>query len=70
VKSRIAPHQVNLKEDYSKIQELALQQKKMQQVEKWVEQKVPTYYLNIDPEYRSCGNLNKWYNMSAAAANK
>jgi peptidyl-prolyl cis-trans isomerase SurA len=70
VKSRIAPHQVNLKEDYSKIQELALQQKKMLQVEKWVEQKVPTYYLNIDPEYRSCGNLNKWYNMSAAAANK
>lgn len=70
VKSRVAPHQVNLKDDYAKIQELALQQKRMMQVEKWVEQKVPTYYLNIDPEYRTCGNLKKWYELSTAAASK
>lgn len=70
VKSRVAPHQVNLKDDYAKIQELALQQKRMMQVEKWVEQKVPTYYLNIDPEYRNCGNLKKWYELSNAAASK
>ena len=67
VKSRVAPHKVNLKDDYSKIQELALSQKKMQHIEKWVQDKLPSYYLKIDPEYQSCSTLGKWYAASAAA---
>ncbi len=69
VKSRVAPHRVNLKDDYSRIQELALNQKRMMRVEKWVEEKLPTYYLKIDPEYTTCGTLKKWHKLSAATDN-
>jgi peptidyl-prolyl cis-trans isomerase SurA len=68
VKSRVAPHKVNLKDDYSKIQELALSQKKMLHIEKWVQEQLPSYYLKIDPEYQSCSTLSKWYSASAAAS--
>lgn len=67
VKSRVAPHKVNLRDDYSKIQELALTQKKVQRIEKWLEEKLPTYYIKLDPQFQSCGPLKKWYNASTAS---
>lgn len=67
VKSRVAPHKVNLKDDYSKIQELALTQKRVQKIEDWLEDKLPTYYIKLDPEYEGCTNLKKWYKASIAS---
>jgi peptidyl-prolyl cis-trans isomerase SurA len=67
VKSRVAPHKVNLKDDYSKIQELALSQKKVQYIEKWLDEKLPTYYIKLDPEYQSCAAMKKWYDASMAS---
>jgi peptidyl-prolyl cis-trans isomerase SurA len=59
LKSRTAPHKANLREDYSRIQEVALTQKKSQRIIGWVTEKLPTYYLWIDPEYRH-GVLKEW----------
>lgn len=60
LKSKTAPHKANLQDDYSKIQEVALQQKKMLKMQDWVISKLPTFYLKIDPEYESCTVLRKW----------
>jgi peptidyl-prolyl cis-trans isomerase SurA len=60
LRSRTAPHKANLKDDYSRIQEVALQQKKAQKMQAWVISKLPTYYLKIDPAYMSCTVLQQW----------
>lgn len=67
VRSRIAPHKVNLKDDYAMIQTQALNQKKMLRLDQWIQEKMPTYYLMIDPQYQTCGTLQKWYKLSAAS---
>jgi len=67
LKTRSAPHKANLKDDYSALQNYALNQKKAQKMQQWVAQKLPTYYLKIDPEYRSCGVFKDW-NLDAGAS--
>ncbi len=60
MKSITSPHKANLKDDYNRIQEAALQQKKGLKMEEWLSEKLPTYYLKIAPEYQSCGSLQMW----------
>lgn len=60
MKSKVDPHKANLTDDYSRIQEAALQQKKSEKMEKWLAEKAPTYYVKIDEEYQSCTALRMW----------
>ncbi len=60
MKSKIDPHKANLTDDYSRIQDAALQQKKSQKMESWLAEKAPTYYVKIAPEYQSCPQLEVW----------
>ncbi|HEX2627701.1 MAG TPA: peptidylprolyl isomerase, partial [Chitinophagaceae bacterium] len=48
LKSRSEPHIMNLRDDYSKISQFALEEKKQKTVEKWLSNMVPTYYIMID----------------------
>jgi len=66
LKGRSAPHKANLKDDYNALQNYALNQKKAQKMQEWVAQKLPTYYLKVDPEYHSCGEFKSW-NLDASA---
>ncbi len=67
LKSRTSPHKANLRDDYSKIQEVALAQKKNLKMQNWVLTKLPTFYLKISPEYQACPTLKMWVsNMEAA----
>jgi len=50
LKSRSEPHRMNLKDDYSKISNYALEEKKAKTLEKWIKDKLPTYYIMVDPE--------------------
>ncbi len=50
LKSRSEPHRMNLKDDYSKISTYALEEKKSKTLEKWIKDKIPTYYIMIDPQ--------------------
>lgn len=50
LKSRSEPHRMNMSDDYSKISQAALEEKKMLALNKWIETKVPTYYVMIDNE--------------------
>jgi peptidyl-prolyl cis-trans isomerase SurA len=49
LKSRSEPHRMNLKDDYSRISDAALDEKKGIALEKWLAAKIPTYYIMIDP---------------------
>jgi len=60
LKTRTEPHKANLKEDYSRIQEVALEQKKSQKLQEWLRDKLPTYYIKIASEYQSCNEFKDW----------
>jgi peptidyl-prolyl cis-trans isomerase SurA len=61
LKSRSEPHRMNLKDDYSKISTYALEDKKSKALEKWIKDKLPTYYIMIDAETaRDCPLLKRF----------
>ncbi len=52
--SRTAPHRENLKDDYSKLSDRALELKKEKELEKWFIKNSQTFYVDIDDEYKGC----------------
>ncbi len=48
LKSRSEPHRMNLSDDYSKISQAALEEKKGLALDKWIKSKMPTYFIMID----------------------
>ena len=68
LKTRTEPHKANLQEDYSKIQEVALEQKKAQKLQEWLLLKLPTYYIKLSPEYKACAEFKNWKMASNDAA--
>ena len=68
LKSRTSPHKANLRDDYSKIQEVALSQKKNMRMATWVKTKLPSFYLKIAPEYQTCRTLKEWMSSIEAAS--
>ena len=62
--SKTAPHRENIKDDYNKISLRALEEKKNNALEKWFNEKVGTYYIKIDDEYKSCEQMKKWINTT------
>jgi peptidyl-prolyl cis-trans isomerase SurA len=60
LKTKTQPHRENLRDDYSKISERALNEKKERYLEKWFLNKIENYYLKIDPQYKNCEALQIW----------
>lgn len=58
-KSRMAPHQANLKDDWNRIQTATLNQKKNRILEKWFDKARRDVFINIDPAYNFCGILDE-----------
>src|SRR5882757_373977 len=67
--SKSEPHRENLKDDYNRVANRALDEKKSAALEKWFGTKIPTFYIMIDGDYRNCANLKKWASNSATAGN-
>lgn len=65
--SKSDPHRENLKDDYDRIAQRAIEQKKQSVIEKWFRAKIPTYYIMIDDQYKHCSNLAKWLSGSTAS---
>ncbi len=59
-KERTVPHKENLKEDYNKVSQRALEIKKTKSLESWFKEHVPNYYVFIDHEFSSCVELKDW----------
>ena len=68
LKTKTEPHRENLKDDYNKVAQRALEQKKETALEKWFDDKKRNYYIMIDEEYRSCSALKHWVDMANASA--
>lgn len=68
LKSMTQPHRENLKDDYNKIAQRALEEKKLEALQKWFVDHVSDYYISIDKEYNRCGNVNEW--MSALSVSQ
>ncbi|HEX2627700.1 MAG TPA: peptidylprolyl isomerase [Chitinophagaceae bacterium] len=61
LKSRTEPHLINLKDDYAKLSQLAMQEKKQQAIQKWVMGKLPVYHITIDgAASNTCISLRKY----------
>lgn len=60
LRNRTSPHKANLKDDYSKIQQVALSQKQAMKLEKWVSDRLPNYYLRITKDYSTCPAFANW----------
>lgn len=61
LKSRSEPHRMNLNDDYSKISQAALEEKKGQALDKWIKTKMPTYYIMVDDESKEdCPKMKQY----------
>lgn len=54
LKSRTEPHVANLKADYKIIQDMALNAKKQETLNEWIEKKQRESYISIDKSYSNC----------------
>lgn len=58
--SKTAPHKANLLQDYNKIQQACVEQKKNEQLIKWIDERSKNTFFSIDALFKACPNLNKW----------
>ena len=58
--TRTEPHRENLKDDYNKVAQRALEDKKNETLENWFYTHIQTFYINVDNEYKSCPEMKKW----------
>ena len=65
LKTRTSPHRENLKDDYNKVSQRALDIKKQKKLESWFKEHLPTYYILIDKEFSACPSLATWFKNSA-----
>jgi peptidyl-prolyl cis-trans isomerase SurA len=57
--SRTEPHRENLKNDYSKLANRALEEKKEKELEKWFRKNASTFFVEIDEEYKTCSGISE-----------
>lgn len=62
LKSRTLPHRANLKDDYQKIQNAALEEKKQKAINEWIAKKLQSTYVKLEADYKGCKFDNKWVN--------
>jgi peptidyl-prolyl cis-trans isomerase SurA len=60
LKNRTNPHRENLKEDYNRISQRALEEKKNGALERWFKEHIPTYFVSIDKDFSNCSGLDEW----------
>lgn len=60
LKSRSEPHRMNLKDDYNRIAQVALEEKKYTALEKWLGEHMNDFYVMLDHAEADCPQLSKW----------
>lgn len=53
-KDKVAPHQANLKDDYQKIYQATLEEKRFTKKKEWFEKTKSQVFISIDDEYNQC----------------
>jgi len=60
LKNRTEPHKANLKDDYDKLQQWALEEKKQEEIQHWIKDKATKTYVKISDNYKECEFVNSW----------
>ena len=69
LKSRSEPHVMNIRDDYNKIAQAALEEKKYRAMDKWLGTHIPNHYIMIDKDVAECKQMEKWTNAEKLASN-
>jgi len=59
--ARTEPHRANLEDDYNSIQEWALENKKQERLEEWVNDNVENAYIMLIDDYKGCEFNYDWF---------
>ncbi|MES2647369.1 MAG: peptidylprolyl isomerase [Bacteroidota bacterium] len=65
LRNRTQPHRENMKDDYNRVSQRALEEKKQNILSKWFSEKLKGYYIYVDPEFGNCDDLGPWLEASA-----
>ncbi len=60
LQSKTNPHVANLEQDYSKLRNFAIESKKNEYFNEWIESKLRTTYMEVDPMFQQCPNISSW----------
>ncbi len=62
LKKRTEPHRADMKEDYDRIQNWALEEKQSKVIRKWIGENASKTYIKINVDYKDCEFENNWFN--------
>ncbi|WP_165871448.1 peptidylprolyl isomerase [Flaviaesturariibacter flavus] len=68
LKTRTEPHRMNLKDDYNRIAQSALEEKKMNTLEKWLNDHLGDHYVMVDPAMNHCSRIQRWTQAQKVAS--
>lgn len=60
LQTRTDPHRESLKDDYSRIAQRAVEEKKNSILERWFQAHIPNYYIVLDKEFSGCESVKDW----------
>jgi len=60
ITNRFEEHRADYSKDYSKIKELALKEKQIKTIQKWLVEKITDTYININLSSQNCNFQNNW----------
>jgi peptidyl-prolyl cis-trans isomerase SurA len=60
VSKRFEEHVADFSKDFTKIKELALKDKQLKTVKKWLRFKIDETFVNVNKSFRECSFSNNW----------
>ena len=60
VSKRFEEHLANFSKDFAKIKDLALKDKQLKAIKKWLKLKIDETFINVNKSFRSCNFSNNW----------
>lgn len=66
LQTRTEPHRENLKDDYARVSQRALEEKKNDALEKWFVSHIPNYFIQLDTEFQACDSVKEWLGKKTA----
>lgn len=70
VVSLIEPHKANMRDDYTRLKEIALQGKRAEAMKEWIEDKIDETFVRLNNNYYNCTFRHNWGNDGAASTNQ
>jgi len=61
LQTKTEPHRENLRDDYDRVAQRALAEKKEKLVDKWFAEKLPTFYVMVDKDYQQCEAIQRQF---------